>query len=94
VEYYLSNTLVIRGGYFTNDSNSPGIDATKTNQSDHVDLTVYSLSLSRFSKQSSITFGLNNQSGVGEAQVVSGSTNVQKINQDSTTIFLSNSYKF
>ena len=63
-----------------------------TNQPDNVDLTGFSLSLSRFTRTSSISLGFAIASGDGDAQVVAGSTQKQVLEHSIETLYLSTSY--
>ena len=94
IEYYLDAEWAIRGGIYTNESNTPEVSSSKLNQSDHVDLTGFSVSISRFSQTSSITIGLSVASGDGEAQVITGSPEIQDLEQTIETLYLSTSYNF
>ena len=94
IEYYFNAQWAIRGGLYTNDSNTPELSSSKLNQSDHVDLTGISLSISRFSKTSSITIGYAAASGDGEAQVITGSSQIQDLDSTIETWYLSTNYKF
>jgi long-subunit fatty acid transport protein len=94
VEYYFSPLWAIRGGYYTNNANTPKVSATGLNQRDNVDLTGISLSVSRFSRSSSVTLGLAVSSGDGEAQVITGSSQIQDVEQTTETLYLSTAYNF
>lgn len=93
-EYYFNPEWAIRGGYFTNDSNTPEISTSGAGQEDHVDLAGISLSMTKFSRSSSLTFGFASSSGDGEAQVIAGSSEIQELKQSIQTIYLSTSYTF
>lgn len=94
VEYYLTAAWAIRGGIYTNNANTPELSADEVNQFDHVDMTGISLSISRFSASSSVTLGFAVASGDGEAQVVTGSSEIQDVKQTSETLYLSTAYNF
>lgn len=94
IEYYLNAEWAIRGGVFTNNANTPELSDDELNQADHVDLIGFALSLSKFSKTSSLTLGLVHSSGEGEAQVISGSSQIQDLEQEIITLYLSTSYNF
>jgi long-subunit fatty acid transport protein len=94
VEYYLDAAWAIRGGIYTNNANTPELSPDEVNQFDHVDLTGISLSISRFSASSSVTLGFAVASGDGEAQVVSGSSEIQDLEQTTETLYLSTAYNF
>jgi long-subunit fatty acid transport protein len=94
IEYYFTAEWAIRGGYYTNESNAPEVSSGKLNQTDHVDLDGVSLSITRFSKTSSITLGYSYASGDGEAQVITGSPEIQDLEQTIETVYLSTAYHF
>ncbi len=93
LEYYFNAEWAVRGGYFTNDSNTPEISTSDVGQRDHVDLTGISLSLSKFSRSSSLTLGFASSSGNGKAQVT-GTSDIQVLEQSIQTVYLSTSYTF
>jgi len=93
-EYYFSNAWALRGGIYTNNANTPTLESDLTDQPDHVNLVGISASLSRFTRQSSITAGFSYASGSGEAQIVGGTTAIQDVSVATTTLFLSTSYNY
>ena len=76
-EYYLTDSLALRAGFFTDSANTPSLSPTGTNQREHIDIYGISLSLTAFHKKSSTTLGISYGLGKGEAQVVADSTAVQ-----------------
>ncbi len=92
-EYYFNPEWALRGGYFTNDSNTPEISTSGAGQDDHVDLAGISISLTKFSRSSSLTFGFASSSGDGKAQIT-GTTDIQDLEQSIQTVYLSTSYTF
>lgn len=94
LEYYYNENWAFRGGIYTNNANTPDIVSGQTNQYDHVDLTGFSLSLTRFTKSSSVTGGFTYSSGEGSAQVIAGSTEIQDLTHSTQTFYLSTSYQF
>ncbi len=94
VEYYFSASWAMRAGYYSDNANTPSVSSSELNQLDHVDLNGVSLSLTRFSKTSSITLGLAYSRGDGKAQVISGSSQIQDLEHEIETLFLSTSYNF
>ena len=94
IEYYLNPEWAIRGGIFTNEANTPEVSSSKLNQADHVDLTGISLSVSKFTRSSSLTIGFASSRGEGEAQVITGSPEIQDLEQTIETVYLSTSYSF
>jgi long-chain fatty acid transport protein len=94
IEYYFNAEWAVRGGYYTDNANTPDISSDELNQPDHVDLSGISVSVSRFSKTSSLTLGLAYAEGDGDAQVISGSPQIQDLEHTIETIYLSTSYSF
>ncbi len=56
-EYYLSKNWAMRGGFFTDYANSPTISANNVNQAEHIDLYGGTLSISHFTRNTSVTLG-------------------------------------
>lgn len=90
-EYYLSEKWALRGGLFTDRANTPKIKSGDVNAFDHVDLFGGSLSVSYFTRQSSITFGGTYRYGAGNAQILGG-TQIQDVKMQAMTYTLSASY--
>ncbi len=93
-EYYLSRTWAMRGGLYTDFANTPKISSDKINQSEHIDLYGATLSLSRFTRNTSVTFGGGYTHGDGKAQIIGGSYNVQDVVSKGWMLFLSSSYSY
>lgn len=93
-EYYMSKSLALRAGVFTNRANTPELKTGKSGQPEHIDLYGGSLSLGLFARNSSISLGSAYSYGTGKAQVVEGSTAIQDTKMQSWTIFLSSTYSF
>lgn len=90
-EYYLDETWAIKGGLFTDRANTPKIKSGDINALDHVDLYGGSLSVSYFTRQSSITLGSTFRYGVGQAQIL-GNQTIQDVTMLASTYFLSAAY--
>jgi long-subunit fatty acid transport protein len=93
-EYYLSKAWAVRGGLFTNLANTSKISPDVPNQPEHIDLYGGSMSISRFTRNTSLTLGGNMSKGTGKAQIVSNSTQIQEAEILNWTIFLSSSYTY
>lgn len=93
-EYYLNDTWAVRTGMFTNNANTPTVKSGGTGQLDHVDLTGLSFSLSRFTRNSAISGGFSYSFGSGDAQVISGISNIQEVEVNALTLYLSSSYNY
>lgn len=93
-EYYLNRAWALRGGLFTNNSNTLTLKDGYVSQDPHVDEYGVSFSTGYFSKSSSLELGFAYTHGEGEDQVVASDTAIQDVTTDSLTVFLSASYNF
>jgi long-subunit fatty acid transport protein len=94
VEYYLKPSLALRGGIYTDNANTPKLQSSLSNQREHIDLLGLSASVTRFTRNSSLTLGLNYASGDGHAQIVGGSNDIQNVTTRSVTVFMATSYNY
>ncbi|WP_221270345.1 OmpP1/FadL family transporter [Desulfurispira natronophila] len=83
-EYYLSPQWAVRGGWYTNNANSPN----------EIDYDGIAFSLVRFTRNSSVSAGFNFAFGEGKAQLYRGSEETVSTTSYSTTIFLGTSYSY
>lgn len=93
-EYYITPRLALRGGAYSDRSNSAAIGASATNQLDHVDLYGGSISLTRFTRSSAISIGASGTLGQGSGQILANKTVVQSIDMASFSLFMSASYSY
>lgn len=93
-EYYLTDTLALRAGAYSNAANSPKLQSGLTSQAEHVDLYGLSASITRFARSSSLSLGLSYSFGSGQAQVIDGSTAIQALDVSNLALFLSTSYAY
>jgi len=93
-EYYFTDSLAMRAGFYTDMANTPSVSSNKTNQREHIDIYSASLSFTMFQKRSSITLGMSYGFGEGEAQVVSNSTSIQDAEIRNLAVYLSASYSY
>jgi len=93
-EYYPRSTIALRGGLFTNMANTPKLDAAKTDQLEHIDMYGASLSISRFTRSSSLTLGGSYSFGTGQAQPYSGSAAIKDAEIQNITGFLSAAFSY
>lgn len=94
VEYYLNNTWALRGGVYTSYANTPKITGTAANQEENIDVFGITGSLSRFTRNSSLTVGLGYGQGSGRAQLFPNLTHFQEVDSTSLTLFLSTAYSY
>lgn len=90
-ELYLTSQWALRAGVFSNLANTPELSTTKSGQLEHVDLYGGSFSVTRFTRNSSLSVGVNGSIGNGQAQV---STSVQDLQVWTLTTFIAASNSF
>ncbi len=93
-EYFWSRNWAVRGGLFTNMANTPDIDPARYNQDEKIDLYGLSLSVSSFTRNTSVTFGGNLTTGSGDAQILANRTEIQNVDVTGWMLFLSSSYSY
>lgn len=93
-EYYPTERIALRGGLFTNMANTPELSSGKTDQLEHIDMYGASLSISRFTRASSLTLGGSYSMGSGEAQLFSGSTSIQDVDMQNFSAFISAAFSY
>src|SRR3989338_6641996 len=92
-EYYITEKWVLRAGIFTNRANTSEINTGDVDKFDHVDIYGGSISITHFSRQSSLTFGADYGFGSGKAQVLGGSY-IQDVEMQTLTGFVSAAYSY
>ena len=93
-EYFLDRSWAVRGGLFSDLANTPELDPNRTDQDEKIDLYGLSLSISNFSRNTSITLGGSLTMGSGKAQILSGIKEIQNVDQAGWMMFLSSSYSY
>lgn len=93
-EYYIDKSWAVRGGLFTDFSNTPKIVNDTTDQYEHVDLFGGSLTVSHFTKNTSITCGGNYKFGSGKSKVNGGANGVYDVDANNWTLMISSSYSY
>jgi hypothetical protein len=93
-EYFLNRSWAVRGGIYSDMANTPKLDPSRSNQDEKIDLYGMSLSVSNFSRNTSITLGGSLTMGSGKAQILSGSKEIQNVDQAGWMMFLSSSYSY
>jgi len=94
VEYYLSPAFALRAGFFTDMANTPSLKEGATNQPEHINNYGTTLSLTYFTRNSSLTLGAVYTYGIGKAQVIPGSPAIQDARIDSLTVFVGAGYSY
>jgi len=85
-------SLLLRSGYFTNNSTIKELDETKLGQPPRVNYSGASLNVGWEGKSSGTTFGVSKQIGVGREQSVNGSSSLYDIEAESTTYLVTSRY--
>lgn len=93
-EYYITERWGLRAGIFTNRANTSEINTGDIDKFDHVDIYGGSISITHFSRQSSLTFGANYGFGSGKAQVAEDKSEIQDVEMQTLTGFVSASYSY
>lgn len=93
-EYYLNKNWAVRAGFYTDKSNTANVEAGGINQPEHIDLYGGTMSISNFTRNTSVTFGGGITEGSGNAQMVSDNTRIQSCTSRGWSLFLSSSYTY
>ncbi|MBC7530883.1 MAG: hypothetical protein H7318_04835 [Oligoflexus sp.] len=92
-EYYITPSIPIRAGFFTNYDARPEVQAGKTGQADHIDYMGYSLFGGWVQPNSQVAGGVILQTGEGKAQKT-GDANIQTVEALSYTFAISATHSF
>ena len=93
-EYFVNKSWAVRGGLFTDFTNTPKIVNDTSDQLEHINLFGGSMTVSHFTKNTSITLGGSYKYGNGEAKVAGGINGVQDVTANNWTMFVSSSYSY
>jgi long-subunit fatty acid transport protein len=93
LEYYFSRNWAFRGGFYTDLANTHSLEEGRVNQPENVDLYGLSMSLSNFTRNTSVTLGASMAKGSGKAQIT-GDTSVQDLDIETWMVFLSSNYSY
>ena len=93
-EYYITPSVPVRFGLFTNNDARAELDSAKINQPDHIDYTGLSLFFAWVQPNSQVALGTVMQNGSGKAQKISGVTTMQDVSAVSRTIAFSATHSF
>lgn len=85
-EYYFNKNWAVRLGLFSDFANTPKIVNDTTEQYEHIDLFGESLTLSHFTKNTSLTCGGSYKSGSGKAKVNGGENGIQDVSAYNWTL--------
>lgn len=92
-EYYITPSIPVRTGLFTNYDTRPEVVDGKVSQQDHVDYLGYSLFFGWVQPNSQVAGGLIYQGGEGKAQKISG-PQIQTVEAQSYTFAMSATHSF
>ncbi len=84
-EYYVTPSVAMRGGFFTNNDSRPSLSTSKYTGGTNVDYKGGSLFAAYIQPNSQISLGAVVQSGAGKAQKVGGSTTLTDVTSSITT---------
>ncbi|MBI2602644.1 MAG: hypothetical protein HYW48_06285 [Deltaproteobacteria bacterium] len=93
-EYYMTPSIPLRLGLFTNNDARPKVEENKTGQRDHIDYNGASAFLAWVQPNSQIGLGMIYQLGKGKAQKLADSLVIQDVEAESTTIAFSATHSF
>ncbi len=93
-EYYFTRNWAMRAGLYTDYANTPKVQSGGINQNEHIDLYGGTLSMSHFTRNTSVTLGGGLTYGSGKAQIIGGRTDIQTANSKGWMLFLSSSYSY
>ena len=88
LEYYITTSVPIRVGVFTNNDARPEVKEGEQNQMDHIDYMGYSLFFAWVQPNSQVSIGAVYQDGKGEAQKAGGSA-IQDVVSNAYTLAIS-----
>ncbi|MDD2897076.1 MAG: outer membrane protein transport protein [Desulfuromonadaceae bacterium] len=93
-EYFLNKNWAVRSGLFTDFSNTPSITEGYVNQREHIDMFGGSLTVSHFTKNTSLSCGGSYKFGSGKTQLFKDSVSIQNVDASNWTLFVSSSYSY
>ena len=93
-EYYVSRNYALRGGFYTDYANTPQVKSDRINQLEHIDLYGGTISMTRFTRNTSVTLGAGYTYGNGKAQIIGDSTYIQKAEVQGLLFFFSSSFSY
>ena len=93
-EYYFSKNWAMRAGFYTDYANTPRVSPGGVNQAEHIDLYGGTLSVSHFTRNTSVTLGGGMTTGDGKAQIIGGSARIQDAESRGWMLSLSSSYSY
>lgn len=92
-EWFASDRIVLRGGVYTNNANTPKLDASKMNQTPNVDYLGATAGITLESPGSSFTLCTQFSQGKGKGQILSNTTVQQDIDASTVAVYITASYQ-
>jgi len=92
-EWFLSEKHALRGGLYTNRTNTPELTSVSRNR-EHIDLYGLTAGYTLYSQQSAITFGTVASRGEGKAQIYTGSAAKADVSRTTLDFLISADYGF
>jgi long-subunit fatty acid transport protein len=92
-EWYMSDQIVLRGGLYTNNANTPDLDSNKTDQRPHVDYLGLTAGITFANPGSSFTLCTQLSQGSGKGQILSGNPTQQDVESTTAALYITASYQ-
>ena len=92
-EYYLSESVAVRGGVFSNNARTLPITATDKDKPPHVNMLGLSLGSGLYRSGTSLTFSVTYLTGEGQGQAFSDTAVIHNVTQSSIAVYLGGSYQ-
>lgn len=93
IEYYFTPKYAMRLGAYTNMANTKKMGAS-VNENEQIDIYGGSLSLSHFTRNTSVTIGGTYSQGNGKSRIIRDSNAIQDASIKAWSIFISSSYSY
>lgn len=92
-EWYINDNLILRGGLYTNNANTPKLESGKTGQSHHVDLLGLTTGITFANPGSSFTLCTQISHGDGKGQIIANDVTQQDIEANTAALYITASYQ-
>lgn len=92
-EWFVNEQLILRGGLYTNNSNTPELVTTKVNQPPHVNYLGLTAGVTFANPGSSFTICTQLSQGSGKGQILNGQTTQQEIDAIYGALYITASYQ-
>lgn len=93
LEYYFTPKYAMRLGAYTNLANTKKM-GTLVNENEQIDMYGGSISLSHFTRNTSVTIGSTYSQGNGKARIIRNSNAIQDASIKAWSVFISSSYSY